>query len=75
MGWLLGKWRWTVWGVKGGKGFVVLLRRWLVERTFAWQLRCRRILLCYAGLCEVEAAWIWMANVRWLVRWMASKKC
>jgi len=26
-------------------------------------------------LCEVEAAWIMVASVRRLVRWMAGKKC
>jgi transposase len=27
----------------GAKGFVVLPRRWVVERTFAWLNRCRRL--------------------------------
>jgi hypothetical protein len=26
----------------GAKGFVVLPKRWIVERTFAWLARCRR---------------------------------
>ena len=28
---------------KGAKGFTVLSRRWVVERTFAWMGRCRRL--------------------------------
>ena len=28
---------------EGAKGFVVLPRRWVVERTFAWLKRCRRL--------------------------------
>jgi transposase len=27
----------------GVRGFVVLPKRWLVERTFAWLNRCRRL--------------------------------
>jgi len=61
---------------RAGKGFVVLERRWLVERSFAWVLGCRRLSRCYDGLCEVEACWIEWACVRWLVRRMAEeKKC
>lgn len=62
-------------GREGGKGFQVLPRRWLVERSFAWLLTCRRLSRCYDQLCEVEAAWIMVASVRRLVRWMAGKKC
>jgi len=37
---------WTVETVKRSntaKGFEVLPRRWVVERTFAWLVRCRRL--------------------------------
>ncbi len=37
---------WTVEIIKrsdSAKGFEVLLRRWVVERTFAWLGRCRRL--------------------------------
>ena len=33
----------TVAKPKGKKGFTVLSRRWIVERTFAWLGRCRRL--------------------------------
>jgi transposase len=59
-----------------GKGFVVLARRWLVERRFAWLLGCRQLVRCDAGLCAVEACWIEWACVRWLVHRMAKEgKC
>ena len=29
----------------GAKGFVLLPKRWVVERTFAWLKRCRRLSL------------------------------
>jgi putative transposase len=61
---------------RAGKVFVVLPRCWLVARSFAWILDCRRLSRCYDGLCEVEACWIEWACVRWLVRRMAGeKKC
>ncbi len=37
-GWLLQ----TILRPVGTKGFVVLPKRWIVERTFAWLARCRR---------------------------------
>ena len=51
--------------LREGKGFVVLERRWWVERRFAGLLGCRRLSRCYDGLCEVEACWIEWACVRW----------
>jgi transposase len=56
----------------GGQGFEVLPRRWLVERSFAWLLSCRRLSRCYDVLCAVEEAWIRLACVRWLVRRLAK---
>lgn len=38
--------RWRVEVVRrpqGAKGFVLLPKRWVVERTFAWLMRCRRL--------------------------------
>lgn len=58
-----------------GSGFVVLPRRWLVERSFAWLLGCRRLSRCYDKLCEVEESWIEWACIRWLVRRIAKGKC
>jgi putative transposase len=43
--WVLGTFRWTLQTVLrpvGVKGFVVLPKRWIVERTFAWLRRYRR---------------------------------
>lgn len=71
--WLLSEW-WVgldCVGREEGRGFVVLPRRWLVEQSFAWLLRCRRLSRCYDVLCEVEEAWLWMASARWLMRRIA----
>ena len=42
-------------------GFQVLPRRWVVERTFAWLGRYRRLSKDYEALSETEEAWIYLA--------------
>ena len=42
-------------------GFPVLPRRWVVERTFAWLGRYRRLSKDYEALPETEEAWIHLA--------------
>jgi len=42
-------------------GFQVLPRRWVVERTFAWLGRYRRLSKDYEALPETEEAWIHLA--------------
>lgn len=44
------------------KGFQVLPRRWVVERTFAWLGRYRRLSKDYEALPETEEAWIYAAS-------------
>jgi transposase len=38
------------------KGFAVLPRRWVVERTFAWLMRCRRLVRDYESLAVTHEA-------------------
>ncbi len=45
-------------------GFQVLPRRWVVERTFAWLGRYRRLSKAYEVLSATEEAWISLAMVR-----------
>jgi len=42
-------------------GFPVLPRRWVVERTFAWLGRYRRLSKDYEALPETEEAWMHLA--------------
>ena len=42
-------------------GVQVLPRRWVVERTFAWLGRARRLSTDYDGLSVTEEAWIHLA--------------
>jgi transposase len=43
------------------KGFEVLPRRWVVERTFGWMMRWRRILRDYEQRIDVSQAMILVA--------------
>ena len=43
------------------KGFVLLPRRWVVERSFAWAARFRRLARDYERLAQTLAGWHWMA--------------
>ena len=43
------------------KGFVLLPRRWVVERTFGWLGRFRRLARDYERLTETLAGWHWIA--------------
>ena len=45
------------------KGFEVLPRRWVVERTFAWLNRCRRLALTRNAL-----AFLRLASIRIMLR-------
>jgi putative transposase len=52
-------------------GFRVLPRRWVVERTFAWLGRNRRLSKDYEALPETEEAWIYLAMARLMVARLA----
>ena len=53
------------------KGFVLLPRRWVVERTFAWLGRCRRLAKDWERSVESATAWATIASIRMLTRRIA----
>jgi putative transposase len=55
----------------GSKGFQVLPRRWVVERTFAWLGRCRRLSKDYEALPETSKAWIHVAMIHLMLQRLA----
>lgn len=57
---------------QGVKGFQLLPRRWVVERTFAWFGRCRRLAKDFEGAAATEAAWLLVAHIRLLTRRLAA---
>jgi transposase len=55
----------------GVKGFQLLPRRWVVERTFAWLGRNRRLAKDFAASIARAQAWILIASIKLLVRRIA----
>jgi transposase len=53
----------------GQRGFEVLTRRWVVERTFAWIMRCRRLVADYERLPEHAEA-----MVKWTMIGLMSRR-
>jgi len=53
------------------KGFEVLPRRWVVERTFAWLGRCRRLAKDWEKSVASAEAWITITHIRVLTRRLA----
>jgi len=43
------------------RGFVLLPRRWVIERSFGWLGRFRRLARDYERLGETLAGWHWLA--------------
>ena len=65
---------WTIEIIKRSdhaKGFHILPRRWVVERTFAWLSRNRRLAKDFDHTIASATAWIFMASVQLLVRRIA----
>lgn len=50
------------------KGFEVLPRRWVVERTFAWLSRCRRLAKDFENLHRSALSFIRLASIRLMLR-------
>ena len=49
----------------------MLYRRWVVERTFAWMSRCRRLAKDFERCLESSLAWVQLAACRFLMRRLA----
>jgi len=66
--------RWTIEIIKRAdtaKGFEVLPRRWVVERTFAWLGRCRRLAKDFETTITSAVAWVFVAHIRTVTRRLA----
>ena len=77
-GWVRGLRKWgkvrleIVRKAKGQRGFAVVPWRWIVERTFAWLGRYRRLKSDYERLPETTEAIIHIAMIRLMVRRLAA---
>ena len=58
---------------KGVREFTVLPRRWVVERTFAWMGRCRRLAKDFERTETSSLAWARLAACRFLMRRVARE--
>jgi len=56
-----------------GPGFKVLKRRWVVERTFAWLGRCRRLSKDYEATTASSEAWVKLAMIPRMARRLVKK--
>ncbi len=71
VGWVTEHWGWTVAIVKraaGEKGFVVLPRRWVVERTFGWLGRYRVLSKDYEQLPESSETLVLIVMIQIMLR-------
>jgi len=66
--------RWTLQIVKRPdtvQGFEVIPRRWVVERTFAWLGRCRRMAKDWEKTIASAEVWLLIAHIRRVTRLLA----
>ncbi len=74
MRWVMDVCRWLVQVVlrpEQTKGFVLLKKRWVVERTFGWLMGCRRLVRDYELLPATSETLIYLAMIRMMVRRLA----
>ncbi len=53
------------------EGFVVLAKRWVVERTLGWLNRCRRLAKDWEATIASSEAWLLLASIRRMTRAIA----
>ena len=54
------------------KGFVVLPRRWVVEGTFSWFGRNRRLARDFENLAITLETFVTLAAIQLALRWLAK---
>ncbi len=61
-----------LWPEAVATGFVVLPKRWVVERTHAWNERARRLMAHHDRSNWAAVAWVWFAEARILATRLAA---
>jgi transposase len=67
----IGSWRLEIVRRNGASGFVPLPKRWIVERTFAWLGRCRRLAKDFENLAVNALAFLCLGMIRLMLRRLA----
>ena len=55
------------------KGFVVLPRRWVVERTLSWLGRCRRLAKDFENRTRNALSFLKLASIRLMIRRLCNQ--
>ena len=66
-----GRWRLEIVSRGDATGFVPLPKRWIVERTFAWLGRCRRLAKDFENLAVNALAFLCLGMIRLMLRRLA----
>ena len=61
-----------LWPEPVARGFVPLTKRWVVERTHAWNERCRRLVMHHDRSTLIATAWVWLAEARILANRLSA---
>lgn len=56
---------------QGQRGFAVLPKRWIVERTFGWFMKQRRLVRDYEAKTEHAEAWLYLTMIGLMLRRLA----
>jgi putative transposase len=59
---------------EGQRGFVVVPKRWAVERSLAWYGRGRRLAKDYEHAEEYAESWVYLASIHCLLRRIAPDR-
>ena len=70
--WRTGTWRLQIVKRSDAPGFEVLPKRWIVERTFAWISRNRRLARDFERYAATVAAFVRLAMIRIMLRRLAT---
>jgi transposase len=67
-----GTWKLEIVARSNTAGFEVLPKRWIVERTFAWISRCRRLARDFERYAHTTIAFVRLAMIRIMLRRLAA---
>jgi len=70
--WRTGAWKLQIVKRSDAKGFEVLPKRWIVERTFAWISRNRRLARDFERYAATAVAFVRLAMIRIMLRRLAA---